>query len=148
MKEKEFIGYAKLLIYGQNKRAGIGSEYALYEVFKDHEDKCIFVKIAEDQSIEPTLQKLPNYDDDATKILWNRINEQKGKAQTHARHFPDLPSKTSRKTTSSFGRTYASRPTIEDDSAYIRPMRERKPTKQMTEAEVRRLIDEAFKEEF
>ena len=130
---REIIGYAELTM----NAAG----YHLYEVSKDHEAKCISVRKVsdfEDKTLPFLGRHLPRYDDALHAERWAKINAYKPKPKAEYRWKVAnrgrgyVPS----------GRTFANRPLL---SAYKpRPMSERSEGKQMSQAEVKRLLAEAL----
>tara|TARA_R100001510_G_C7514912_1_gene112939 strand:+ start:113 stop:529 length:417 start_codon:yes stop_codon:yes gene_type:complete len=128
----EVIGYAELTMNAQG--------YAMYEVSKDHEAKCISIrKVRAWRKDLPFFgRSLPRYSDEIHAERWAKINAYKPKPKAEYRWKVAnrgrgyVPS----------GQTFASRPLL---SAYKpRPMSERNEGKQMSQAEVKRLLAEAL----
>jgi hypothetical protein len=135
MSNNEVIGYAELSMNAMG--------YALYEVSKDHEAKCISIRKVsdlEDETLPFFGRSLPRYDDALSAELWAEINSQKPKAPAEYRW--TVNSRRSRRAYVPTGQTFASRPSL---PAYQpRPMSERTEGKQMSQAEVKRLLAEAL----
>jgi len=128
----EVIGYAELSMNGQG--------YAMYEVSRDHEAKCISIrKVRAWRKDLPFFgRSLPRYDDALHAERWAKINAYKPKPKAEYRWKVANRGRGYVPT----GRTFASRPSL---PAYKpRPMSERTEGKQISQAEVKRLLAEAL----
>ena len=132
--EHEIIGRARLNINGMG--------YAMYEVSKDHEEKCIRIRRirAWRKDLPFFGHQLPRYDDALHAERWAKINSQKAKPRPEYRWSVPVRSKSARwegyKTT-------ASRPNL-TESISPRPMSERETGKVMSQTEIKRLLAEAL----
>jgi|TARA_R100000482_G_C5059715_1_gene116529 hypothetical protein len=133
----EVIGYAELTMNAQG--------YALYEVSKDHEAKCISIRKVsdfEDETLPFFGRSLPRYDDALYRERLKKINSQKPKASEEYRW--TVNSRRSRRAYVPTGRTFASRPVLHEPATRHRPLAERETGKVMSQAEVKRLLAEAL----
>ena len=131
----EVIGYAELTMNAQG--------YALYEVSKDHEAKCISIrKVAdfEDETLPFFGRELPRYDDALYRERMKKINSQKPKVSEEYR----WTVRRSRRVYVPTGQTFASRPALHEPATRLRPLAERQTGKVMSQAEVKRLLAEAL----
>lgn len=132
---KEIIGYAELNINCQG--------YALYEVSKDHEAKCISIRKVDAlyEDLPFFGRELPRYDDEAYLSLRDKINSQKTTSKAEYRW--SVPTRSRGARWDGF-KTTASRPDLSHMKDVPRRMGERKASKQMSQAEVKRLLAEAL----
>jgi len=133
----EHIGYADLNMNGTG--------YNLYEVYRDHTQKCIVIREVaemEDFFLPHFGHDLPRYDVKVEVHRQKSINAAK-------KHKAPLRSPVRRTYGNSTGRqsrnlTTASRPDLSHIKDAPRSMGERKPSKQMSQAEVKRLLADAL----
>jgi len=133
----EHIGYADLNIDGTG--------YNLYEVYRDHTQKCIVIRQVaemEDFFLPHFGHELPRYDAKIHAHRMKSINASK-------KHKPTLRSPVRRSYGNLTGRrsrnlTSASAPDLSHLAETPRRMDERKPSKQMSQAEVKRLLADAL----
>lgn len=137
MSNEEVIGYAELTMNG--------SGYALYEVSKDHDAKCISIrKVRIHLRLDLPFfgRQLPRYDDDLHAERWAKINASKPEVREEYRWTVD--GSRTRRAYVPTGQTFASRPSLPSHD-YARPMSEREEGgKPMSQAEVKRLLAEAL----
>ena len=133
--KNEIIGYAELTMNAHG--------YSLYEVTRDHEAKCISIrKVSEvDDSLPFFGRQLPRYDDEAYVSLRTEINSQKAAFSPEIRWTVPVRSRSAR--WNGF-KTTASRPDLSHIKDVPRRMGDRKSSKQMSQAEVKRLLAEAL----
>lgn len=131
------IGYADLNMNGTG--------YNLYEVYRDHSQKCIVVRQVaemEDFFLPHFGHDLPRYDEKIHAHRMKSINASK-------KYKAPLRSPVRRTYGNSTGRTTrnlttASAPDLSHLAETPRRMDERKPSKQMSQAEVKRLLADAL----
>jgi hypothetical protein len=133
----ELIGYADLNINGTG--------YDLYEVYRDHTQKCIVIRQVaqmEDFFLPHFGYELPRYDAKIEAHRQDAINASKNrKAPLRSpirRTYGNSTGRTSRNLTT------ASRPDLSHIEDAPRRMADRKPSKQMSQAEVKRLLADAL----
>lgn len=131
---KEVIGYAELSMNGMG--------YAMYEVSKDHEAKCISIrKVRAWRKDLPFFgRNLPRYDDALHAERWAKINAHKPKPKAEYRWKVANRGRGYVPT----GQTFANRPVLHEPATRHRPMAERETGKVMSQAEVKRLLAEAL----
>ena len=132
MSNQEVIGYAELSMNATG--------YAMYEVSKDHDAKCMSIRRVKAWRKDLPFfgRHLPRYDDALHEERWAKINAAKPKAPQEYRWKVENRNRRYVST----GRTFANRPLLAPHKP--RPMSERTEGKQMSQAEVKRLLAEAL----
>lgn len=133
------IGYADLNING--------GAYNLYEVYRDEDQKCILIRQVaqmEDFFLPHFGHTLPRYDDDAQALLQAKMNADKKRSRRRVKPSARRTYGNMTGVRANRNLTTASAPDLSHLAEAPRRMAERKPSKQISQAEVKRLLADAL----